>query len=366
MTMTDNAAELGEVDVVATKPLVVKEIDRIGYDVQADEDSKTSTVQDVLRKVPMVTVDADGTIKVKGSTNFKIYKDGRPNNAFTNNAKDIFAAIPASMIKKIEVITDPGAKEDAEGVGAILNIVTNQETTMNGLMGNASLNWSTRSSSPMPNIWLTGNVGKLALSAYGGYHHQDYSEGKNSSNSSNTYVNTGNTLRNESNSKGKGNIAFWGIEGSYDIDSLNLITLEFGGFYYDAKNKSESFNEMVDPAGDMIYSYRTRSFTPKTRYLDFNGNVNYQRSTRFHIRFRTTITRIFRRANIMILSTFRRRIQASTPTPISISSRIPDSWTGRVPSASITRCRSARKLLPAGTVRKRPTSMSAQSRAITA
>ena len=280
MTMLDNAAELGEVDVVATKPLVVKEIDRIGYDVQADEDAKTSTVQDVLRKVPMVTVDADGTIKVKGSTNFKIYKDGRPNNAFTNNAKDIFAAIPASMIKKIEVITDPGAKEDAEGVGAILNIVTNQETTMNGLMGNASLNWSTRSSSPMPNIWLTGNVGKLALSAYGGYHHQDYNEGKNSSNSSNTYVNTGNTLRNESSSKGKGNMGFWGIEGSYDIDSLNLITLEFGGFYYDAKNRSESFNEMVDPAGDMIYSYRTRSFTPKTRYLDFNGNVNYQRSTR--------------------------------------------------------------------------------------
>ncbi|MDE6200138.1 MAG: carboxypeptidase-like regulatory domain-containing protein [Muribaculaceae bacterium] len=93
MVMADNAAELGEVEVVASKPLVVKEIDRIGYDVQADEDAKTSTVQDVLRKVPMVTVEADGTIKVKGSTNFKIYKDGRPNNALTNISKDIFAAI---------------------------------------------------------------------------------------------------------------------------------------------------------------------------------------------------------------------------------------------------------------------------------
>lgn len=280
MRIADNAAELAEIEVVATKPLVVKEIDRIGYDVQADEDSKTSTVQDVLRKVPMVTVDADGTIKVKGSTNFKIYKDGRPNNAFTANAKDIFAAIPASMIKKIEVITDPGAREDAEGVGAILNIVTGDTASMDGVMGNASLHWACRNSSPMGNLWLTANIRKVTLSLYAGAFHQDENTGKTGSDSERTYVESGNVQRESKTTKASANIGFWGIDGSYELDSLNLFTLEFGGFFYNAKGHEDKLTDMADPLGNTIYSYRTRSYSPRTRYLDFHGNFNYQRLTR--------------------------------------------------------------------------------------
>ena len=104
---------LAEITVMAQRPLVIKEIDRIGYDVKNDQDSKTSPLIDVLRKVPMVTIDGDGNIQVNGSSDFKIYKNGRPNSAFTNNAKEIFKAIPASTIKRVEVITDPGAREDA-------------------------------------------------------------------------------------------------------------------------------------------------------------------------------------------------------------------------------------------------------------
>ncbi len=134
---------------------MTKEIDRIGYDVQADEESKTNTVIDMMRKVPMVSVDADGTIKVNGSTNFKIYKDGRPNQSFTNNSKDVLSAIPASMIKRIEVITEPGAKYDAEGVGAIINIVTMDNTSMGGVMG--SVRVGARSNNdflPDGSLWL--------------------------------------------------------------------------------------------------------------------------------------------------------------------------------------------------------------------
>lgn len=102
-TITTTTAEnmLQEVVVTAQKPLVTKEIDRIGYDVQADPDAKTNQLDEMLKRVPLVSVDADGTIKVKGSTDFKIYKNGRPNNSFTRNAKEIFKSIPASMIKKI-------------------------------------------------------------------------------------------------------------------------------------------------------------------------------------------------------------------------------------------------------------------------
>ncbi len=81
---------LGEIEVTAQRPLVLREIDRLGYDVKADPDASTSNLREILRKVPLVSVDDDGTIKVKGSTDFRIYKNGRPNNSYTKNAKDMW------------------------------------------------------------------------------------------------------------------------------------------------------------------------------------------------------------------------------------------------------------------------------------
>ena len=114
---------LDGVTVTAQRQLIKQEVDRTTYDVQADNDSKTQTAMDMLRKVPMVTVDGEENILVRGNTNFKIYKNGHLDPSLTKNAKDVLKAIPASSIKRIEVITDPGAREDAEGVNAILNIV---------------------------------------------------------------------------------------------------------------------------------------------------------------------------------------------------------------------------------------------------
>lgn len=280
ITMQDNAEQLGEVEVVAMRPVVVKEIDRLGYNVQADEDSKTSTVQEILRKVPLVTVEADGTIKVKGSTNFKIYKNGRPSNTFTSNAKDIFAAIPASMIKKIEVITDPGANEDAEGVGAILNIVTVDNTSMVGVMGNVRAGMMTNNDVPAGGVWLTGNIGKVALSANVGYMHQDHRMGKNDTETDLTYVESGNRLFSRTSGDTGANMLFFGIDGSYELDSLNLFTIEFGGFGYNAHSTSNGFTQMFNPDGSTQYSYNSLTRTPKNKFMDFNGNFNYQHSTR--------------------------------------------------------------------------------------
>ena len=137
--------------------------------MQADADSKTSTIIEMLRKVPMVDVDANNNIKVKGSTNFKVYKNGRPNNSFSNNPKEVLSAIPASMIKRIEVITEPGAKYDAEGVGAILNIVTLENTSIKGVMGNVSAQINSMGT-PQGSVWLSSQIDKVTVSAYAGTH----------------------------------------------------------------------------------------------------------------------------------------------------------------------------------------------------
>ncbi|MBD5365930.1 MAG: outer membrane beta-barrel protein [Bacteroides sp.] len=282
LTMSDRPMELGTVEVVAQRPLVTKEIDRIGYDVQGDAEALTSNVQDILRKVPMVSVDPDGTIKINGSSDFKIYKNGRPNNTFTNNAKDVFKSIPASTIKKIEVITDPGAREDAEGAGAILNIVTMQNTMLKGVMGSAGLNFKSRTFIPDPYIWLTSQIDKVTLSVNGGTFYSAHHDFKNSSTSEMTYDESHNTLITDGRSDYKnrtGSGGYLSLEGSYDIDTLNLITVELSSWLFNQKYPQYNHTEMLDPVGDPIYSYDTYIHNTKYRYFSIDGSVNYQHST---------------------------------------------------------------------------------------
>lgn len=281
LTIHDNKNELAEVEVVAQRPLVSREIDRIGYDVKADPESQTNTLQEMLRKVPLVTVESDGTIKVKGSTNFKIYKNGRPNNSFTKNAKEIFAAIPASSIKKIEVITDPGAREDAEGVGAILNIVTDSETTMRGVTGNASLYIDSNNAEPLPNIYLTSQIDKVTFSVYGGENQSNKRETRQSNEQDDIYHETGNRLHSSGESESRNRSGWGGIEASWEPDTLNLLTFEAQGWVWSQSDYlSTGHTAMYLPDGSGIYSYSRRNLIPRNNYFDFDGSANYQRSTR--------------------------------------------------------------------------------------
>ncbi len=276
----DLSSELEELVVVSEKPIITKEIDRIAYDVQADDESKTSRLNEILRKVPLVSVEEDGTIKVKGSSDFKIYKNGRPNNSFTKNAKDIFKALPASMIKRIEVIIDPGAREDAEGTSAILNIVTMENTVIKGIMGSVGLNWSRYGDIPNPDIWLNTQLGKFNFSGYAGINHTPRKSRKSISESFFRYDDSGNELSSETESNGGGNSVWFGTEASLEIDSLNLITAEFGGYFYNWRSQSVGNVSMRSNDGTLLYSYLNRNSSSPDAYSDYNGSVNYQRSTR--------------------------------------------------------------------------------------
>lgn len=275
----DAANLLGEVTVTATKPLVIKEIDRIGYDVQSDEESQTSNVSDMLKKVPLVSVDADGTIRVKGSTDFKIYKNGKPNNSFTNNATEIFKALPASMIKKIEVITDPGAREDAEGSGAILNIVTVQGSSIKGMMANVGLNYNTRGNVPTPNIWGSAQIDKVTFSAYGGAFFNPRRSSKSHSVTEGVYEETGNKMFSTEEQRSNTRGGYWGLEASWEPDTMNLFTMELGGFTMRNESTSYGLQQLTDAADNLIYSYNTEASVSPWSYFDLNGGFNYQHNT---------------------------------------------------------------------------------------
>ena len=128
--------ELQGVEIVKQKALVKSDIDKITYNIEDDPDSKSNSTLEMLRKVPMVTVDGEDKIQVNGSSSFKIYvnskpnqmMNSKPNQMMSNNPSEVLKSMPASSIKRIEVITNPGPKYDAEGVGGILNIITHSKS----------------------------------------------------------------------------------------------------------------------------------------------------------------------------------------------------------------------------------------------
>ena len=269
---------LGEVTVVAQRQLIKQEIDRIGYDVQADKESKTKTVMDMLRKVPMVSVDGQDNITVKGNSNFKIYKNGHLDPSLTKNAKQIFKAMPASMVKRIEVITDPGAREDAEGVNAILNIVMVEGNKMKGMTGVVNAFYNTLRH---PNLYasLTGQVGKLLVSADGGYGGMSSKETSNRNETDRTFKTTGNRLHSDYDGSNPGHVLFADINASYDIDTLNLLSASFGGYFYKLNIEGDGATQLYGPQGNVLYSYTNHNWMPGYSHHSWNGRLDFQHKT---------------------------------------------------------------------------------------
>ena len=269
---------LGEVEVTAQRLLVKNEVDRLSYDVSADAESRTSTLMDMLKKVPLVSVDAQDDIKVKGSSSFKIYKNGHPDPSLEGDPKNVLKAIPASMIKRIEVITEPGAKYDAEGVTAIINIVMNTSQGMSGVTGTLGAGIDI-DGSPNINGYLTTQLGKVVASVNYGFVHRPKRSGETTQTSDNTYVGSGNHLHSDMEGKSKVNVHYGNIELSYEPDTLNLISASLGGFAVGYDYIADNSTLMTDPAGATIYRYASRYDIPSSTYMSFDGRLDYQHNT---------------------------------------------------------------------------------------
>ncbi len=118
--LEEDAESLDEIEIIAEKSTVEIRLDKKIYNVGKDMTVKGGTASDVLDNVPSVTVDVDGTISLRGNDNVRILINGKPSN-FT--ADEALRQLPADAIKKVEVITSPSARYEAEGTAGIINIV---------------------------------------------------------------------------------------------------------------------------------------------------------------------------------------------------------------------------------------------------
>lgn len=277
LLLQDGGNQLETVEVVAYKPLVKADVDKIAYSVEDDPEANTNTVIEMLKKVPMVTVDGQDNIRVNGNSSFKIYVNGKPNNMMTKNPKEVLKSMPASSIKKIEVITNPGPKYDAEGVGGILNIVTEGK----GPEGyNATFSGRANNSSYGGGLYATVKQGKLTMSV-------NYNASSNHSPKGYTYsdrsqIGTDGTVTSSTVADGytKGHSQWQGgdVEASYEIDTLRLITGSFSLSKFTSKRDALNTAFSTMPAtGQLLYGYRSPSHS-KENWDDYSASLDYQRS----------------------------------------------------------------------------------------
>lgn len=277
LLLQDGGNQLETVEVVAYKPLVKADVDKIAYSVEDDPEANTNTVIEMLKKVPMVTVDGQDNVQVNGNSSFKIYVNGKPNNMMTKNPKEVLKSMPASSIKKIEVITNPGPKYDAEGVGGILNIVTEGK----GPEGyNATFSGRANNSSYGGGLYATVKQGKLTMSV-------NYNASSNHSPKGYTYsdrsqIGTDGTVTSSTVADGytKGHSQWQGgdVEASYEIDTLRLITGSFSLSKFTSKRDALNTAFSTVPAtGQRLYGYRSPSYS-KENWDDYSASLDYQRS----------------------------------------------------------------------------------------
>ena len=262
------AVNLQNVVVEGERSPVTYELDKKIIDVSKIETATSGNAADVLENVPSVTVDIDGNVSLRGSTNFTVLIDGRPS---IMDAQDALQQIPASSIKSIELITNPSAKYDPEGTAGIINIVLkkNQNLGMSGIVnGNVGLNdkfggdflFEYKTENINANFGLDYN---RRFSPGNGTAEQRFILGDNTS-----YLNSRSDLE-------WGRISS-GLRGGIDFNFSDNDLLNIGGRYGSRKwqrNATENYVgwSQIDPT-DSLYS----SFGHRERSGNFYGfNFNY-------------------------------------------------------------------------------------------
>ncbi|RDV13985.1 TonB-dependent receptor [Pontibacter diazotrophicus] len=220
ITISSTAKALQEVVVEGQRAMIEEKVDRTVYNAENDESNRGGDAADVLRKVPMLSVDLDGNVSMRGSQNIRVLINNRPSTITAGSVADALKQIPADMIKSVEVITSPSAKYDAEGSAGIINIVTKKNTLQGG-----TLNIDTGVGLRGSNLGLNGSyrVGKMGFSL-GGFGRAGYNMPGSFENEQTTVTDDQqNVIRQEAETRNNMMFGRYSFGWDYDINEKNYI-----------------------------------------------------------------------------------------------------------------------------------------------
>lgn len=270
--MDTKSTMLEGVTVVASrkKPLVQSAKDKLIYNAASDISNKSGNAADVLRKAPMLTVGANGDLKLRGNSNIKVLINGIPSRIMAKNLKEALKMIPASSIVSVEVITNPSSKYEAEGAAGVVNIITKKK--LKGTSG--TLDMTGGNLEHTGNLSLNMSSGKFNFSAMG-----NYSEEREKTTSSLIRTNLSNgkqtgSLFQESDmlQTTKGGSA--SLSAQYKIDSLQTLEASYSYWNGAWPQNGGLFNRYT--SADQYQEYRQK--TQQSGKFNFSEWVlNYQK-----------------------------------------------------------------------------------------
>jgi len=266
--------EIEDVVVAVQKPLIVADDEKIAYNVEADPETPTSQLVDIIRKIPQLSVDGEGNVLLNGQSDYKILVNGRSSSMMSKNFKSVIESMPAGAIKSIEVITNPSTKYEAEGVGGIINIITNRQIT-GGYNGSVNLYGSTQRSLG-GSAYAAAQFGKLNLSASA--YHSSYKGRKGYSSESEQEIFDNESMHRILNAAGgnyKGRYTGINFNASYEFDTLNLLTVEAGVSLGNSRSTSLGRTDAYSSDGGLTMGYGTDN-RMKYTYDSYSASANYQ------------------------------------------------------------------------------------------
>ncbi|MDB5150473.1 MAG: hypothetical protein JWQ57_4493, partial [Mucilaginibacter sp.] len=267
--LSDVMTNLKEVTITAEKPIIRQKADRIIYDMKADPESKGNNVLNMMRKIPYLSLDGDDNLLMKGNSSFKVLINGKPTGSLESNLKAVLKSIPASTIERIEVITTPPSKYDAEGLAGIINIITSKKIN-DGINGSLNINESLPTGGPGVGASVTAKKGQFGISAFGG---ASINNAPQTTNSRKTVDTAGTVLAQNGYQRSNNKTAYFGTELSLQIDTLNLLTAQFN---YNGSRATDHNGQASLLTGNNQLEQYTFQNNNKATSQGIDAGINYE------------------------------------------------------------------------------------------
>ncbi len=275
ISLVSEDVALEEVTVMGQRDLFEEKVDRTIYNAENDRTLVGGDASDVMRRVPMLSVDMDGNVSMRGSSNILVLINGKQSAIVANNVADAMKQIPAEEIKSIEVITSPSAKYDAEGTGGVINIVTKK----NNLQG-ASLNINSSVGLRGSNLGLNASLkrGKMGWTL-GGFGRAGYNINGFFENDQLVTNADGTTLNIQQYADTRNNMAFgrYNFGWDYEINKTNFMTASVSYGLRNMVNRQEGLLTETYME-DMLVNALLRDVNVNNLSNNVDVNLNYTKT----------------------------------------------------------------------------------------